>query len=197
MKLLITLLVLLMLPVMTYEQAQPNQIIELTRDNPATLISTNSSNYSIFGLKLGMSPAEVQRVLSQHKMLVGARDQFNSSRIYVSDRGPGGRKGKEILYLIWEPGRSQLSEITIFVDCAGYLKPNFARLLTPEGISDSSVFKKTFIGNAERSNVTLDVKSIDLKNITYYYDQIGIEVTLVHSGKEEHVVFALVAKNPK
>jgi len=38
------------------------------------------------------------------------------------------------------------------------------------------------------------VKSIDLKNTTYYYDQIGIEVTLVHSGKKENVVFALVAK---
>jgi hypothetical protein len=130
-------------------------------------------------------------------MLSGQEDAFNPSRIYVSDRGPRGQKGKEILYLISEPGGTKLSEITIFTDCAKYLTPNFARLLTPEGINDSSAFRKTFIGNPDRSNATLDVKSIDLKNTTYFYDRIGIEVTLVHSGKKENVVFALVAPRAK
>jgi hypothetical protein len=169
MKLLITLFWLFILPVMIYEQARTNQTVEFTRDNPSTLISTNSSDYTILGFKLGMSPAEAQRILAQHRMLVGEQDQFNSSRIYVYDRGPGGK----------------------------YLKPNFARLLTPEGISDSSAFKKNFIGNADRSEVTLDVRSIDLKNTTYYYEKIGIEVTLVHDAQKGHVVFALVAKKSK
>jgi len=190
MKLFITISLLLILSVITFGQGRG---IELTKDNPSTLISTNSAGYTIFGFRLGMSRPEVQRVLAQHKMLSGDQDAFNSSRIYVSDRGPRGQKGKEILYLIWEPGKPGLSEITIFTDCARYLTPNFARLLTPEGISDSSAFRKTFIGNPDRSDPTLDVKSIDLKNTTYYYDKIGREVTLVHSGKRENVVFALVA----
>ena len=194
MKLLITISLLLILSVITFGQGRG---IELTKDNPSTLISTNSAGYTIFGFRLGMSRPEVQRVLAQHKMLSGDQDAFNSSRIYVSDRGPRGQKGKEILYLIWEPGKPGLSEITIFTDCARYLTPNFARLLTPEGISDSSAFRKTFIGNPDRSDPTLDVKSIDLKNTTYYYDKIGIEVTLVHSGKKENVVFALVAPKAK
>ena len=189
MKLLITISLLLILAVNTFGQERG---IELTGDNPSTLISTNSASYTIFDFKLDMSRPEAQRVLAQHKMLSGQQDAFNPSRIYVSDRGPRGQKGKEILYLIWEPGGTKLSEITIFTDCAKYLTPNFARLLTPEGISDSSAFRKTFIGNPDRSDPTLDVKSIDLKNTTYYYDKIGIEVTLVHSGKIENVVFALV-----
>jgi len=190
MKRLITISLLLILSAITLGQGRG---IELTRDNPSTLTSTNSASYTIFGFKLGMSRPEAQKVLATHKMLVGQQDAFNPARIYVSDRGPRGQQGKEILYLIWEPGGTKLSEITIFTDCAKYLTPNFARLLTPEGISDSSAFRKTFIGNPDRSDPTLDVKSIDLKNTTYYYDKIGIEVTLVHSGKTENVVFALVA----
>jgi len=190
MKLLITISLLLILAGVTFGQGHG---IELTKDNPATLISTNSAAYTIFGFRLGMSRPEAQRILARQKLLVGERDEFNSSRIYVYDRGPQGNKGKAVLYLIWEPGGIRLSEITIFNDCRKYLTPNFARLLTPEGLSDSSAFKKTFIGNADRSDVTLEVKSIDLKNTTYYYDKIGIEVTLVHDADKEHVVFALVA----
>jgi hypothetical protein len=194
MKLLITISLLLILSVITVGQGRG---IELTKDNPSTLISTNSASYTIFGFKLGMSRPEAQKILAQHKTLVGQQDAFNRARIYVSDKGSRGQKGKEILYLIWEPDGTKLSEITIFTDCAKYLTPNFARLLTLEGISDSSAFRKTFIGNFDRSDATLDVKSIDLKNTTYYYDKIGIEVTLVHSGKEENVVFALVARKTK
>jgi hypothetical protein len=61
----------------------------------------------------------------------------------------------------------------------------------------ASAFRKTFIGNPDRSEITLEVKSIDLKNTTYYYDKIGLEVTLVHDGKKESVVFALVAPKAK
>jgi hypothetical protein len=194
MKLLITISLLLILSTIPFGQGRG---IELTTDNPATLISTNSAAYTIFGFRLGMSRPEAQRILAQRMSLVGERDEFNSSRIYVYDRGPLGQKGKTVLYLIWEPDGTRLSEITIFNDCAKYLSLNFARLLTPAAISDSSVFKKTFIGNADRADVTLEVKSIDLKNTTYYYDKIGIEVTLVHDAKEEHVVFALVAPKSK
>jgi hypothetical protein len=143
-----------------------------------------------------MSLTQARRVLRRNKKLVAERDR--ASRIYVYDRGPRGKKGRTILYLIWEPDRKKLGHITVFDDCAKYLKPNFARLLTFEALSDSSVFKRAFIGNADRSAVTLDVPSIELKNTTYYYDTIGVEVTLVHlSNNEEHIVFALVTKPSK
>lgn len=196
MKLLIGIFVLLVLPVTAYDQARTNFAIELTRDSPATLISTNSSNFTVFGLRLGMSQAQARRVLRHNKMLMTLRDR--ASRIYIYDKGLGGMRGKTILYLIWEPDRTKLGRITVFDDCAKYLKPNFARLLTFEGLSDSSVFRKAFIGDPDRSDVTLDVPSIDLKNTTNHYDKIGLEVTLVHlHSKEEHVVFALVAKQSK
>ena len=137
MKLLITVFLLLILSAIALGQGGG---IELTKDNPSTLISTNSAGYTIFGFQLGMTRPEVQKVLATHKMLSGRQDSFNPSRIYVSDRGPRGQQGKEIFYLIWEPGAMKLSEITVFTDCARYLTPNFARLLTPEGVSNSSAF---------------------------------------------------------
>ena len=58
--------------------------IELTKDNPATLIATNSASYTIFGFKLGMSRPEARKVLATNKLLVGQQDAFNPARIYVS-----------------------------------------------------------------------------------------------------------------
>jgi hypothetical protein len=192
-----TLITVVLLFIMSTTAAAQRAEIELTRDNPDTLISTNSAQYRVFGFRLGMSHPEAERNLARQKLLLGENDSLNPGRIYVYDRTPDGQKSKSVLYLIWKPGEAALSEITVFTDCARYLTPNFARLLTPEGVSETSAFRKKFIGAADRSDISLEVKSIDLKNTSYHYERIGVEVTLVHSDKKENVVFALVAqKNP-
>src|ERR1700737_5024933 len=76
MKLVATVFLLLILSVVALGQGRG---FELTKDNPSTLISTNSASYTVFGFRLGMSQPEAQRVLAQHKMLSGQQDAFNPS----------------------------------------------------------------------------------------------------------------------
>lgn len=89
-----------------------------------------------------------------------------------------------------------MNRITVFQDFRSSLSQNFRRLLTFEAVDNNSTFKQNFIGYANRSKITLDVPSIDLKHTTYFYDEIGLEVTHKHSSDGEEVVFAIVQPRP-
>jgi hypothetical protein len=172
--------------------ARQARLIELTSDNPSTLRATNSRDYSILGLRLGMSRDTALKVLSRQPSFIGVQDAGNASRIYVYRKNPDGGRGQSILYLIWEPDERRLSRIVVYNSFAGRLTRNFRRLLTSEALDEKSPFIRAFIGSPDRSGVTLDIPSIDSKNTTYYYERIGLEVTLAHFGHEESVMFAIV-----
>jgi hypothetical protein len=171
--------------------------IELTQDNPRTIISTKSKDYTIQGLRLGITHNEAWGLLAKISSLIGFHDPLNPARIYVYDRRPDGRKGEAVLYLIWEPGEETMSQITVFQGFRGSLSQNFRRLLTFEAVDDQSPFKKEFIGYANRSKITLDLPEIGLKHVTYFYDDIGLEITYKRSSQGDEVVFALVRSKPE
>jgi hypothetical protein len=91
MKLLITISLLLILSAITFGQGRG---IELTRDNPSTLVSTNSANYTIFGFKLGMTRPEAQKVLATHKLLAGQQDAFNLQESTCPTEHHGDRRAR-------------------------------------------------------------------------------------------------------
>ena len=170
--------------------------IDLTKDNPETLIGTKSIDYNIYGLRLGLTHDQVWQILKEKKSLMGVKDEYNPSRIYVYSRNPDGSKGKCILNLIWEPGETKMSQITVFQDFRSSLSQSFRRLLTFEATDNNSEFKKKFIGYANKSKTTADIPLLGLKHITYFYDEIGLEVTHQHSSDGDIVVFSIVHPKP-
>lgn len=169
---------------------------ELTKDNPETLIGSKSNNYSISGFRLGITHDQAWRILKENNSLIGVKDGANPSRIYVYTQNQDGSRGKAVLYLIWEPGMAKLGQITVFQDYRNILSKNFRRLLTFEAVDDTSAFKRNFIGYANRSKISLDVPEIDMKHKTYFYDEIGLEISHQHSSDEDKVVFAIVQTTP-
>ena len=170
--------------------------IDLGKDNPNTLLGTKSTDYSIYGFRLGLIHEQTWKMLEKNNLLWGERDDSNPSRIYVYGRNVDGSKGEAVLYLIWEPGEREMSRITVFQGCRSFLSQSFRRLLTFEAVDESSEFKRKFIGYANKSKITLDVPSIDLKQTTYFYDEIGLEVSYMHSSEGDEVVFAIVQPKP-
>ena len=171
-------------------------VIDLGKDSPHTLIGTKSTDYRIHGLRLGLTHEQVWQMLAKDSVLLGERDDDNPSRIYVYSRNADGSKGKELLYLIWEPNEEEMSEITVYSDFSSSLSQSFRRLLTFEALDDKSEFKRNFIGYANRSKITLDVPSIDLKITTYFYDEIGLEVSHQHMSDGEEIMFSIVQPRP-
>jgi S1-C subfamily serine protease len=122
--------------------------IELTRDNPHTLIRTKSNDYSINGLRLGMTQNEVLTILSKSGSMIGPKSVQNPARIDVYNRRFDGSKGDAVLYLMWKQGESTLSDITVLQAFSESLAPTWRRLLTSESVNDQSPFMKEFIGAA-------------------------------------------------
>ncbi|ANO35577.1 hypothetical protein A6E01_20405 (plasmid) [Vibrio breoganii] len=169
----------------------PTFALELTKDNPSTLTGTNSSDYTIAGLKLGMTHQQAWDTLDQNDSLVGIKDTANPSRIWVYTPDKDGNHGHSALYLVWEPGNANMKSITVFQDYRSHITPNLRRLLSFEAIDNNSAFKKDFIGYSNRSEVTLDIPSTDLKLKSYYYDDIGLEIIDKHSSEGDEVVFSI------
>ena len=195
MKTIRTLLCLLFLVAVPVYAGQADTI-DLSKDNPNTLIHTRSTDYTIQGFQLGLTHGQAWKILENNNLLLGERDGANPSRIYVYSRAVDGSKGEAVLYLIWEPEEREMRRITVFQDCRGFLSESFRRLLTFEAVDGNSEFKRKFIGYPNRSKITLDIPSIDLKHTTYYYDEIGLEITHKHSSEGEEVVFAVVQPKP-
>ena len=170
---------------------------EITKGEIKTLINTQSERLSIMGLNLSMTLEKAQALLNNSDSLIGERDDYNPGRIYVYEKTTGGGKGKALLYLIWD-GRATMKQLTVFEDFKSYLNDDFKKLLTMEALDKNSRFTKNFIGTPDRSAVTLDIESTGYKHITYYFDQIGLELTRkIENGKDVGVVFALVPSKPK
>ncbi len=165
--------------------------IELTTDNPSTLIGTNSKNYSIGGLRLGMSHDEAWRVLEASPILTGKRDSGNSERIYVYTRNADGAKGESALYLIWKVGEVEMERIVFFPGCRHLLSANFSRLLTLEAIDPKSRFRSEFIGYEDWA--VQERVAISDSQVVYVYERIGLKI-LDQSLVEGHrVIFSIHA----
>lgn len=148
--------------------------IELTTDNPSTLIDTNSKDYTIGGLRLGMSHDQAWRVLEASTIFIGERDWGNSERIYVYALNSKGTKGDNIMYLIWNVGEVDLKRIVFFPECRKLLSASFSRLLTLEAIDPTSAFRKEFIGYEDW--VMQERVAISDSQVKYVYDDIGLAI---------------------
>lgn len=189
MKWLTTIIFLITIPSAYSGQAV---VIDLTKDNPNTLLGRTSKDYTIYGLRLGLTHEQAWQNIEKTRSLMGVKDNDNPSRIYVYSRNSDGSKGKAGLYLVWQPNETKMSRITVFQDFRPYLSQNFQRLLTFEALDNNSISKREFIGYANRSKTTLDLPSIGTKHVTYFYEEIGLEIVHKHSAGNEEIAFAIV-----
>lgn len=119
--------------------------IELTKDNPESLIGAMSDSFTIYGVKLGMSQEEAWQVLQTRDGLIAEQDPQNPF-IKVFKKGPGGARSSDVLFTLnWEAG-PQSVVITLTDHCAEVLshKGGQASLLskTPDPFEFSFEFSR-------------------------------------------------------
>jgi hypothetical protein len=170
--------------------------IDLSRDNPITLIGTKSKDYLILGFRLGLTHEEVWNILDKNNFYLGEKDFANSSKIYVYSRNEDGSKGKSVLYLRWADNEREMNSIVVYEGISESLSQNFRRLFTFEVLDGDSSFKKNFIGREDQSEVTLDIPSINSKMTEYSYDEIGLVIHHSQSSRGEEVFFEIVRPRP-
>ncbi|MFL5728589.1 MAG: hypothetical protein ACJ75J_03785 [Cytophagaceae bacterium] len=169
-----------------------NSTVEITTTDITLNPNLKSDQISVFGIKLGMSKADVNKLLKDNSRLYYYVDEKHTTqdhRIYVYDKDEQGEKKNCILYLIWADNSNKLTTITFFENFAPYLKGTTAALLTFDPLDPDSKISKDYLGKPDSSKVTLDVAIIHLKHTTYYYKAKGIQFTLKESDGEKTSVF--------
>lgn len=167
--------------------------IEITDTDITLYPDLKSNKISVFGIQIGMTRTEVNKILSENSQLHYHIDDNHTSsdyRIYVYDRNKDNEKQNCILYLIWTDNNKELTEIVIYGDFAPYLKGATSKLLTFEGLDYNSKLSKDYLGYPNKTKVTLDVPPIGLKETTYYYYSKGIKIMFTESSDYKTVFFS-------
>ena len=187
--------------------------IEITETDITKYSNLKSDSISVFGISIGMSKSEVNKLKDQNKNLyfeVEKSTEFNGEkmkmedyRIYVYNKKENKKKENRflkwffsseknskkdcILYLIWKKKSNILTSITFFEDFKPYLIGLSSGLLTFDTIDSNSKISKEYLGNPDETKVTLDVPEIKLKNISYFFKSKGISITEVNSKNSKKI----------
>lgn len=151
-----------------------SEIIEFTKDNPETLIGTNSDNYTVFGLRRGMTHEQAWQIINASDKLRGEKDRFAPERIYVYSTVGG--QSQKILYLVWEPGEAQMADLRITRHCETLLMPNFKKLLSDEAAKKRSKFRAAFLGSNSRDTVDQKLKRQGITKEVFAHEDVGVHI---------------------
>jgi hypothetical protein len=172
-----------------------SSVIEITTTDITLYPKLKSNKISVYGIHIGMTQSEVNKILSENSKLYYYVDKVHTTtdnRIYVYDRNKDMEKRNCILYLIWTDNSKELSKITFFEDFASYLVGSTSKLLTFEGFDSQSKLSQDYLGYPNKTKITLDIPSIGLKHTTYYYYSKGIEITFKESSDGKTAVFTFI-----
>lgn len=193
--------------------------IEITETDITKYSNLKSDSISVFGISIGMSKSDVNKLKDHNNNLYfevekptefgGEKMKMEDYRIYVYNKKENVKKENRflkwffsseknskkdcILYLIWEKKSNLLTSITFFEDFKPYLIGLSSRLLTFDTIDSNSKISQEYLGNPDETKVTLDVPSIKLKNISYFFTSKGISITEVNS--ENSKTISMMFKN--
>lgn len=165
--------------------------IELTKDEPNTLIGTQVTDYKFYDMKLGLTHREVWTILKENPNVIGVIDGANPSGMYIYKVNSDGSRGNAVMHLAWAPREQGIGTITLLQSGSESVTGNFARLLTSEVLDESSNFRNTFIGKPDRFQVLINVPSRNLQHTAYYYDTIGLKVMHKRSPMGEEIELSM------
>jgi hypothetical protein len=84
-----------------------------------------------------------------------------------------------------------MQRITVFEDFATYLSNNFKSLFSSAAVDGTSQSVKRFVGIPDRSDVTMDIPSVEAKVTAFYFDKIGLTINKLQHHEKVSYSFTL------
>lgn len=157
--------------------------IEITETDIARLTDFDAKYATVFGVGLGMTVGKAQTIIKAKPFLKLERDAFNKTRYYLYDMSHD--TGKVLLgYLKWYPKDSGLQEYILYPEVTPYLKGLTCTILSKDCRDPQSEVYKTFLGKEIEEDVILDIPSIKLKTVRYYYPALSLIIEAQHKEGE-------------
>ncbi len=165
----------------SYAQKKKDQpkIIEITQTDITKITDFDAKYATVFGVGLDMTVGKVQTIIKAQPYLKLERDAFNKTRYYLYDVSHD--TGKVLLgYLKWYPKDSGLQEYILYPEITAYLKGGSCNIMTKDCRDPKSDIYKKFLGDAVEEDVILDIPSIKLKTVRYYYPALSLIIEAQH-----------------
>ena len=186
---------LLFVPLSGFSQAIKPDTIEITHTDITSIPEFKGNLGSAFGVKVGMKIPQAREAAKNFNgcPVIFEQDRYNNNRFYLYETGPRGKR-RTLAYLLWNDHDSGLNELILFDDAKDCI-PGGARLFSHEGLDSSSSLFSGFFGKPSKSMTELEIASLHLKNIRYYYPQLSL--ILVECMKEDKKTYQIVFYNPQ
>lgn len=170
-----------------YRTSQPN--LEMTEEDITTYSNFKAEQATIFGLQLGMTQEAAIELIDRNPEITYQFDRYDHRRLYIHNSSND--SSNSLMYLIWVEGDAGLKMITFFEPIQPILRGSTKKLLTDDALMQRSRLVKNFLGKPQEERVTLDIPQLDMRNVSYYFHDLGIKVTFAKDGENERVIFAL------
>lgn len=165
---------------------------ELSKTDLLTVEGFVGTDASVLGLRLGQTWDEAKAIVDANPELVFDLDEANPGRFYVQDAA-GGSGDAALFYCQWPDDRKTMGRLVIYPRAKRLMPEGAARLLGLRSLADASPDVKAWLGQPDRSVVTLDIASIGLRLTTHVFESRAIEVVdYASSGEAPSVILALV-----
>ncbi|MGZ5243576.1 MAG: hypothetical protein ACXWDO_06450 [Bacteroidia bacterium] len=165
------------------KKSDQQKTIELTQTDITRITDFDAKYATVFGVGLGMTIGKAQTIIKSQPFLKLEKDAFNKTRFYLYDMSQD--TGKVLLgYLKWYPKDSGLQEYILYPEVTPYLHGLTCTILSKDCRDPQSEVYKNFLGAAIEEDVILDIPSISLKTVRYYYPALSLIIEAQHKAGE-------------
>lgn len=152
------------------ERQAPAQFHEMTEVDITSLESIDVDQISVLGIHLGSTIPQARNEVNNRFDLVLKQDKFNNNRFYLYDKS---QDADQVLlaYMKWPHVDSSMDELILYPGISRYLKGQSKQLVSQATMDFEKGIGKNFLGYPLNKEVILDVASLDLRHVAYFYKE--------------------------
>lgn len=169
------------------EKQAPAQFHEMTEVDITSLESIDVDQISVLGIHLGSTIPQARNEVNNRFDLELTQDKFNNNRFYLYDESQGGDRVL-LAYMKWPHVDSTLDELILYPGIARYLKGQSKQLVSKATMNFEQGIGKNFLGYPLNKEVILDVSSLDLKHVAFFYKEHRYQV--IKQVKKDRVKYS-------
>jgi len=175
-----------------------NEVVEITVTDFTRIDSFKAKNAMVFGMSLGMTEAQAEKIASYDPRISVEQDKLNGQRRYIYDSCVADNDTAEITlgYLKWNEDDPALAEIVLYESFWQFTTwpEKCCDLFSGETQDPDSELYKSFFGKPTKRKVMLDIPSINLKLVQFFYPEHNMVITQNTDGEIVTYTISFVRK---
>lgn len=163
---------------LNFKQEIATEYYDLTQVDITRMEDVDANEMSIMGIHLGNTIPEVKSIVNSQDNLLLLQDKFNNDRFYLYHKEKEQEEKTLLAYLKWPNPDARLTELVMYPGLAMLLEGANKKLVSEETMEFDKRrgIARTYLGYPIKKKIILDVESVGLKHIAYFYKDKNYQV---------------------